>query len=664
MLSKCALPFDNPQKVSHKQTFRRRLQQIIVVSLIVAMAFPVLSALSPVANAATVDSLALDMSAEASDADAIKTVLSLSDVPVEIMRRATDFLEEWRGSDQAPNWENARFAEDVRALYRPDISGIAYYELPIEIPDGDDGYTNTGFIQLSNGEHDYPITHWDFVGNSPTQDLDTLAADESGFNTQYFKLDNLSYASEYSAPQPTGDIEATETVLTIGTLPSKIVGFQALPLNGEFELTSVEYTPSQDTTDDSEIITDTQIAVLSDPVVTGPRTTEDFTQEDWETWDNLKEGYSDSYGTMLSVLSDSASPQWDAMGSAEEYGDALIMGESRTIRAVQGRTLSSISVTGEGADAAYIEQEQLTESDMPEGVRFTVIGEPTSMNTALPVNINIAYTDNVIETRKFVIINSLSIASNRVLLPFTAKSADNSVVAASIHAPKAISGSWSSWRFWDAGSDADQRLYRQMSANSSPNTSGCASGCGGTAWSMLIGWADNQASLGNPRWSGRWGLYRQNGGRGSNAVAPRQMDSGVRTMTWEIRNDIDTWCAFGQGATFPWDMDEVSGYLSGRTGATASTHYNVLGIHEDRLRDRAINSIKNGTPVIIGTGWLKHYPLAYKYKERSRRTRACAVCWWKKTEYQRSFYVNQGWGGSSNGWVNAGTWFTGELKPN
>jgi hypothetical protein len=181
---------------------------------------------------------------------------------------------------------------------------------------------------------------------------------------------------------------------------------------------------------------------------------------------------------------------------------------------------------------------------------------------------------------------------------------------------------------------------------------------------MLFGWADKQAASGNAYWAPRFGLYRQNGGYGADAVAPATMDAGVSAMTWEIRNRIGTFCAFGSGATPPWSMGGASGYLAGRTGTRLDTHYDVFGIHEDRLREYARDSIRDrGTPAIIGTGWLTHYPLAYGYAWRSRETQACFICPWTTTEYSRWFYVNQGWGGSGNGWVSAGTWFAGEIYP-
>lgn len=216
-----------------------------------------------------------------------------------------------------------------------------------------------------------------------------------------------------------------------------------------------------------------------------------------------------------------------------------------------------------------------------------------------------------------------------------------------------------SWTYyWASGGHAAQPLYFQFQYK------GCAVGCGGVAWAMLFGWADRQAANGNAYWAPRWGLYRRNGGRGENVVAPLLMDDGVRNMIREIRDDIGTFCISGSGATFPWDMKQARNYLNGRTGTTLSTHYNSVGIHESRLREKARNSIRDRqTPAIIGTGWLNHYPVAYGYAWRKRTVRKCLIFCWNTTVYDRSFYVNQGWGGAGNGWINASTWFAGQIYP-
>ena len=109
----------------------------------------------------------------------------------------------------------------------------------------------------------------------------------------------------------------------------------------------------------------------------------------------------------------------------------------------------------------------------------------------------------------------------------------------------------------------------------------------------------------------------------------------IRQRVQQIRDHIDTFCAFGSAPTFPSDMDEASDYLKGRTGTKISTHYNVFGVKETRLRNYASHSIMyRSTPAIIGTGWLKHYPLAYGYQ------------WWSAKAGKHHFYYAAGHGGN------------------
>jgi hypothetical protein len=168
-------------------------------------------------------------------------------------------------------------------------------------------------------------------------------------------------------------------------------------------------------------------------------------------------------------------------------------------------------------------------------------------------------------------------------------------------------------------------------------------------------------------WAPRTGLYLANGGRGADAVAPLDQDTGVHNVIVELHGEVHTFCLAGQGATTPWDMSGATAYLSGRTGTRLETRYNSIGIHEDGLRDRARDSIRNRrTPAVIGTGWLSHYPLAYGYAEQTRIVRNCFL-WscWDDVQTDRCFKVNNGWGGGGGTaeWIPASTWFAGEIFP-
>lgn len=216
------------------------------------------------------------------------------------------------------------------------------------------------------------------------------------------------------------------------------------------------------------------------------------------------------------------------------------------------------------------------------------------------------------------------------------------------------------WTIFWAGYVEDQPAYSQFPF------AGCAVGCGPTAWGILFAWADRQAAHGNAYWAGRYGLYRQNGGRGADVVAPIAQDDGVRNMIGELRNQVGTFCALGNGATAPWTMPGATAYLNGRSYTRLDTHWNTFGIHETRLANYAAKSIADRrTPAVIGTGWMSHYPVAWGYAWQQRTVRKSFLWWeWTETVTDTCFYVNNGWGGGGAGeWIDAGTWFAGEIYP-
>lgn len=572
----------------------------------------------------------------------------LSNLPIDMRRRAAQFLEEMRSGPLAPGWENARLSDVVRPLYRPDMTDPAYYELLVLVPLGLQNAPDAvaiprpGFIILSTGEHDSPIAHWNYTGFSPTQELEILAAsNQQPQIAKFYKLDTLAYAGE--------DAQGNR-VAYLGTELTKIGGQNTSMLDQKVDLTEQNWQPDKQTSNDGTP------PISGTLVITGPQPLASITLSGWGSWNELKSGYAQSYATQLESQRRLASGDWQVENHARQIGEALRKGNTYTY-ALLATDVPTTTLSGQGA--SLVQTKVLTRTGLPSEFQITVINSVPLKD--VPFDVTVKYSDGNQEVMKFVVIEP---ATHFIYLPSVVRSTATQQMAKIANTPLGTQGDWGPWTYFWAGTDADQRLYRQMNANTPPNTSSCYSGCGGTAWAMLFGWADNQAANGNGYWAPRNGLYRQNGGYGADAVAPRTADTGVNNMTWEIRNRIGTFCAFGSGATPPWSMGNASGYLAGRSGTRLDTHYDVLGIHEDRLREYARNSIRDrGTPAIIGTGWLTHYPLAYGYAWRSRETQACFICPWTTTEYSRWFYVNQGWGGAGNGWVSAGTWFAGEIYP-
>ena len=59
--------------------------------------------------------------------------IELAKVPAPIRRKAAQHLESIRGTPMAPNAANARLADEVWPIYRPDLEEVAYYEFSVDL---------------------------------------------------------------------------------------------------------------------------------------------------------------------------------------------------------------------------------------------------------------------------------------------------------------------------------------------------------------------------------------------------------------------------------------------------------------------------------------------------------------------------------------------------
>ncbi len=212
-----------------------------------------------------------------------------------------------------------------------------------------------------------------------------------------------------------------------------------------------------------------------------------------------------------------------------------------------------------------------------------------------------------------------------------------------------------------------QPNYSQFTSNQFAGWNGeaCYSGCGPTAWAMLFAWADRAADVQNPenlRWRDRDGFFP--------GAVPFSTTSGaynaadpVHNWVVTLHDLVETSCGTGlvnnSSYTYPWNMDQASDYLDGRTRATLSTVYSNILWEDDEYRDAARASILNDrTPAVIGYGSLvvSHYALAYGYAER------CSAAGGTVT-YERAFKVNVGHGKGAGAWVPEDVWFAGTIQP-
>src|SRR6478735_3909335 len=88
-----------------------------------------------------------DVSASA-PASAPQGSVALSDVPLELQRRALRHVSAIQSG--GIQWSDATLAPYAVPLYRPDVAGVAYYELSVLGADG----APSGYLIVATGEHD------------------------------------------------------------------------------------------------------------------------------------------------------------------------------------------------------------------------------------------------------------------------------------------------------------------------------------------------------------------------------------------------------------------------------------------------------------------------------------------------------------------------------
>ncbi|NLD74640.1 MAG: hypothetical protein GX649_18225, partial [Chloroflexi bacterium] len=284
--------------------------------------------------------------------------LPVDDAPADIYRRAARFLEEQRVSGQAPEWEDAvlasgAFRGSVMPMYRPDIPEAAYYEFTVFRPDGD-LYQPAGFLILSAGGHDYPVTNWSVGGTPPSERLRQQASDAEEQAIRFLKLDALSYVAENTRG---------ERIATQGDLPPRII----LP-DGWAEnpppITSVSWVPTTITDQDAA---DGTPAATPAPIVSG--TLETPTAGTWGSWEEFKTSYASEYAPFLTRLAERAADEWTAERWAQEYGYTLLEGDSVSVPLFEGHT----GITYEGPGLGLISTEVLTPAGAGAVLRVTAI---------------------------------------------------------------------------------------------------------------------------------------------------------------------------------------------------------------------------------------------------------------------------------------------------
>ncbi|MGH1340946.1 MAG: fascin domain-containing protein [Nannocystales bacterium] len=684
---------------------------------------------------------------------------SVGSIPIELHRRAADFLEENRG-EHGGTWADARLASEAEPMWRPGLSQPAYYEVAVLGPDG----SSRGYISLSHGEHDFPVPIAAFGGVAPARELRDRVGDD---RVVIYRLGLGAYVA---------DLNGTE-VGSSGDPVGRLHGFEPEWVEASSEASAGTYSWS-----DAAGVSETR-AELGASISFTP----------WEDWSTLLSDYAENMEPLLRIQHDNATRHWAVERSLADNGEALRPGEFRDTP-VLSRGGARFELSGLGQSYAHVELvERGFQGDA--ALRFVVVGDVPS-GDPLPVDVNVTYGDGSRETIRFNVFGAAapvgvapveSVRAARcsqmafqtdwrtylhadggggaevngrgrwigdhelfnvvdrgvgqiALRTFGGQyvSAHNGGVEARaktvgdpevffldskrdgrfglrsfkrqyvrVHAdgrvtadspnfhdwesfnlercePKRKTSLYAGAHWWDAWKKV--RKYGQIPAHHGPSTSQCSSGCGATAWGMLFGFHDYEAAKSIGPWARHWGLFRKDGGYGANATAPHtmwptswsslrlahrvvsDMHPGVANMIWEISQKMNDWglagCSNGgQKWTAPVLMGRAHKYLEGRSSVTLVSDYDGLSKMTEKGRNKAGDVLRAKQPVVIGIGYLEHYPLAFGYDYTRYRVWDRSKADWTPGVHREAFVIHSGHQEAFAELVPFDTWEQGWIKP-
>lgn len=181
-------------------------------------------------RAAVMACLPCALIAQARADEAVSNSLS---VPLSQVSEATRLVAQTRlraaaGTPAAPAWKNAVLGPRAIALYRPDIEGIAYYEIPV-LAKG----KPAGVITVSTGPHDFPVVFWRNQSTGPAADLVSKAVESGQSLHRLYRLSPLDYVGEDRQGEVIGlsrhTAGVTEALQPVAGAASGVVKGGALP---------------------------------------------------------------------------------------------------------------------------------------------------------------------------------------------------------------------------------------------------------------------------------------------------------------------------------------------------------------------------------------------------------------------------------------------------
>jgi hypothetical protein len=307
--------------------------------------------------------------------------VKIEEVPRDLRRRVAQRLESIRGTPMAPGADSARLGDSACPIYRPDVEGVAYWEIEIvglkatRARDRKGRGGAAGFVLASAGRHDVPLSHWSLTIEPPSRALEAKAT--TGPVARIVKLDTLAYVAED---------EKGSYLAHVGQFPPRIVatGVDSAALRGISTVTAVPGKPS----DNDDAPGEPTISKGGDPVPA-------ITLGEWRSWDDAKSRFAATYKPQLASLAARAAPAWAIEDLVAKFGEGIREGQKITV-ALLGR--GKAQVVGAGANAVKM---ALLERDPPAVVLQAVAYGGQSEAT---LQLDISYEDGTAELLTFFVV--------------------------------------------------------------------------------------------------------------------------------------------------------------------------------------------------------------------------------------------------------------------
>jgi len=317
------------------------------------------------------------------------------EVPLEIRRRAVRHLEAIRGTEMARGGANAQLGEEACPVYRPDVKGVAYWELEIagvkavsrHVKNGKPARSGSGFMILSAGRHDVPVPHWSLELEPPSRGLESQSKGEVG---RVVKLDTLAYVAEDAKGKYLGHL---------GQFPPMPTGLPgALPK--ERPVSSLETHPVTATKTDRRVAK--QQAKRTNPKAPKP------TVAPWPSWPQAKKQYGSAYKLHLGALRDRAAQAWEIEDLVGKFGEGIHEGDKVVVPLLRP---GKAEISGDGAGS--VKMRMLDRQ--PPAVELLAGGAEQKQEQQF--ELALTYDDGSVETLTFFVIPNGTPSNRRRVLP-------------------------------------------------------------------------------------------------------------------------------------------------------------------------------------------------------------------------------------------------------